>query len=116
MAWAGQMLDEGLAKGIADHAKAPTRAAQRMTGSVLDAANGGLAFERSLQQSRIASAASAAAGGQGDTSALLAKLDGIYERLGRLQVVMDSGALVGETIDKIDRALATRQLLTARGV
>lgn len=48
--------------------------------------------------------------------ATLAKLDAIYERLDRMQIVLDSGTLVGETIDKIDAALATNQLLRARGV
>lgn len=32
------------------------------------------------------------------------------------QIVLDTGVLVGETIDKIDSALATNQLLKARGV
>lgn len=49
-------------------------------------------------------------------TALLDKLDRIYERLSRLQIVLDSGALVGETIDKIDSALADKQALLARGV
>lgn len=48
--------------------------------------------------------------------AMLRKLDDIYERLGRLQMVTDTGALVGEMIDKIDAGLADRQLLSARGV
>jgi phage-related minor tail protein len=113
-AWIGEMLDEGLAKGVEDAANDPIKAMKKVSGSVLDAAQGGLAFERSLSGSRVT--ATAAAGAANNVDALLAKLDGIYERLGRLQVVMDSGALVGETIDKIDRALATRQLLTARGV
>ena len=51
-----------------------------------------------------------------DGGALLAKLDDIYNRLERLQIVLDTGTLVGETIDKIDAGLATRQLLNARGV
>ena len=48
--------------------------------------------------------------------AVLRKLDGIYERLNHLQIVLDTGTLVGETIDKIDAGLANRQLLSARGV
>ena len=52
----------------------------------------------------------------GSNVALLNKLDDIYEKLGRLQVVLDTGTLVGETIDKIDAGLATKQLLHARGV
>ena len=47
---------------------------------------------------------------------VLSKLDGIYERLGRLQMVTDTGALVGEMLDKIDAGLGEKQLLGARGV
>lgn len=49
-------------------------------------------------------------------SAMLDKLDSIYERLGRMQMVTDTGALVGEILDKIDTGLAEKQLLNARGV
>ena len=48
--------------------------------------------------------------------AVLAKLDDIYNRLDRMQIVLDTGTLIGETIDKIDAGLADRQLLSARGV
>lgn len=48
--------------------------------------------------------------------AILAKLDGIYERLSRLQVVLSSGTLVGEIIDLIDAELADKQLLATRSV
>lgn len=48
--------------------------------------------------------------------ALLNKLDKIYDRLDRLQIVLDSGTLVGETIDKIDAKLNDRELLAVRGV
>lgn len=50
-----------------------------------------------------------------DMSALYSRLDGIYERLGRLQVVLDTGTLVGETVDQYDAALAAKQRLAARG-
>ncbi len=115
-AWIGEMLDEGLAKGVDDAANDPIKAMRRVSSGVLDAASGmgGIGFERQLHNT--GSTAAVAAGGLGDTSALLAKLDGIYERLGRLQVVLDTGTLVGETIEKIDNSLATRQLLSARGV
>ena len=52
----------------------------------------------------------------GVDGAVLEKLERIYERLNRLKIVLDSGTLVGETIDKIDAALADKQLLTERGV
>ena len=54
--------------------------------------------------------------GIGDNRALLDKLDGIYDRLNRLQIVLDTGTLVGETIDKIDAGLGNVQSLRARGV
>ena len=44
------------------------------------------------------------------------KLDKIYDRLNRLQIVMNSGALVGEILDDIDSGLADKQLLSSRGV
>lgn len=119
MAWMGEGLDEGLAKGIEDNAKQPLKSVQRVASGVLDAAAGevgGIGFDRQLQQSRTARVASVVAGGVGDTSSLLAKLDGIYERLGRLQMVTDTGALVGEIADKMDAALGNKQLLSARGV
>lgn len=50
------------------------------------------------------------------TGAVLSKLEDIYARLDRMQIVLDTGTLVGETIDKIDAGLATRQLLSERGV
>ena len=54
--------------------------------------------------------------GSSNNGALIQKLDDIYTRLDRLQIVLDTGTLVGETIDKIDTGLADRQLLSARGV
>lgn len=53
--------------------------------------------------------------GLGD-GAVLSKLDDIYNRLDRMQIVLDTGILVGETLDKIDAGLADKQLLSARGV
>lgn len=47
---------------------------------------------------------------------VLNKLDGIYDRLGRIKMVTETGALVGEILDKIDAGLAEKQLLNARGV
>ena len=119
MAWMGEGLDEGLAKGIEDNAKQPLQSVQRVASGVLDAAAGevgGVGFDRQLQHSRTARVASVVSSGLGDTSALLSKLDGIYERLNHLQVVTETGALVGEIIDKVDAALGSRQALTARGV
>lgn len=54
-------------------------------------------------------------GGIGSDPEVLKRLDSIYERLARLQVVLDSGETVGGLIDKIDEALGEKQLLAERG-
>lgn len=115
-AWIGEMLDRGLAEGVLDNMGKPIDAMQQLSSDMLgeaDALNG-MELERNLHYS--ASAAQTAAAGAVDNSALLAKLDGIYERLGRLQVVMNGRAVVGEIIDEVDAALAGKQVLSARGV
>lgn len=115
-AWQGEMLTEGLAEGVEANATRPIRAMKRVADGVLDAVSTEMA-NRALWQTKTPTAQTVnSVGTTADNTALLAKLDGIYERLGRLQVVLDSGTLVGETIDKIDAALGNRQLLSARGV
>lgn len=116
----GVAIPEGIAKGMTDNAKLATNAVDDLSRDLVDAAEadvGGLAFERNLTYSaKAAQAAAAPAPAAADNSALLAKLDGIYERLGRLKMVTDTGALVGEMLDKIDQGLAAQQALYARGV
>ena len=56
------------------------------------------------------------AGNGADIRQMLNKLDGIYDRLGRLQMVMDTGTLVGEIADPLDMVLAEKQMLADRGV
>ncbi len=51
-----------------------------------------------------------------DNVEVLTALDRIYDRLNRLQVVLNNGVLVGEILDDIDAGLADKQLLSARGV
>lgn len=114
-AWMGEMLDKGLAEGVLDHAKEPIKAMQKVTNGVLGATDvGGIGFERQLSGAGTPGTSFSTAGV--DNASLLAKLEDIYQRLGNLQVVLDSGALVGGTIDKIDAGLAMRQTLHARGV
>lgn len=106
-------IPEGIAKGIDDNADIAEASVQDMTDSLTDQALNlnGATINRKLSTTFAGGAVENAA-----NSALLSKLDGIYERLNRLQIVLDTGTLVGETIDQVDAALANRQLLSARGV
>lgn len=113
-AWIGKMLDYGLAQGVDSNAGEPISAMRRVAANVLGSADAEMA-SRALNQTVTQSVVNTAAA-PGDNSALLEKLDGIYERLGRLQVVMNGRALVGEIIDDMDAALGSKQQLAARGV
>lgn len=109
----GKMLALGLSDGITKNADEPLSAITDLTDEML-------AETKALDGATINRKLTATFGNPGseanDTNALLSRLDGIYERLNRLQIVLDTGTLVGETIDKIDSRLADRQLLSARGV
>ena len=113
-AWIGKMLDYGLAQGVDSNAGEPISAMRRVAANVLGSADAEMA-SRALNQTVTQTVVNTAAT-PADNSAMLEKLDGIYERLGRLQVVMNGRALVGEIIDDMDAALGSKQQLAARGV
>ena len=113
-AWIGDMLDQGLAKGVLDNASDPVKAMQRVSGSVLDAAAGsvnGLALDRQLSQPMSYGAAATAT-----DSGLGAKLDKILAAIERGQVLtIDGDQLVGATAARYDSTLGQRRALAARG-
>ena len=113
-AWIGDMLDQGLAKGVLDNAKDPVQAMRQVSGSVLDAAAApvdGLSLTRTLSRPAAAPAAPV-----GTESGLGAKLDRILEAIERGQVLMiDGDALVGATANRMDNKLGQRRVLAARG-
>lgn len=112
-AWIGDMLDQGLAKGVLDHANDPIKAMQRVSDGILDAAAGdidGLNLNRQLSAQRTASAAAASNGG------LLDKLDRILSAIERGQILtIDGDILVGATADRYDSELGLKRTLAARG-
>ena len=110
----GKAIPEGIAKGVDDNTDIADNAVQDMTDDLTNQAVNlnGATINRKLATTFSMGSANMS----NDNSALLSKLDGIYERLSRLQIVLDTGTLVGEAIDKIDAGLATKQLLSARGV
>lgn len=113
-AWIGEMLDEGLAAGLADNANTPIAAVKRVADGVLDAAASGidgLSINRSLNSPAPSRMAAASSGEN-----LLNKLDRILNMLERGQVLtIDGDALVGATADRYDSQLGMRRALAARG-
>ena len=110
----GKFIPEGISVGIADNASSPLKALRNLADTMAeeDINLGTATLDRRLSSTFKAEPVTGASGGQ----SLLNKLDQIYDRLDRLQIILDTGTLVGETIDKIDAGLASRQLLSARGV
>ena len=103
----GKWIPAGIAQGILSNAGVASDAVQGVTDGLINGAT--------INRQLATTFDSGSVTGTADNS-LLDKLNGIYDRLGRLQIVLDTGTLVGETIDKIDNGLANRQLLNARGV
>ena len=110
----GKAIPEGIAKGVVDNVGLAKTSVENLTDDLSNQAVNlnGATINRQL----TATFAAGSTGLAGTNSALFSKLDKIYNRLNQLQIVLDTGTLVGETIDKIDAELATRQLLSARGV
>lgn len=106
----GAAIPEGIAKGISDN----TRIAANAVGTLSDALvtpdiNGGT-FNR-----KVAETFAPANNTDTGTGSVVAVLNDIYDRLDRMQVVLDSGQLVGGITDKVDRALGIRSAKAARG-
>lgn len=110
----GKFIAEGIGVGIEENADKPLDAMQELSDEMAEQEFGFNDATINRKLSTTFSADTTAANNH--TVNLLAKLDDIYNRLNRLQIVLDTGTLVGETIDKIDAGLADKQLLSARGV
>lgn len=110
MAGIGELLDEGLAVGINDGAKAPVNALDKLSDDMLDSvgALNGVTVERRMAHTY--SATSPAADG------ISSKLDQIYKALLSGQVIMlDGKTLVGSTAVRYDNELGQRRVLAERG-
>ena len=111
-AWIGEMLDEGLAKGVKDNASDPIKAMRQLSGNMLDEAGNlnGLTLERQLNHTFAAPA------GASVESGMLSKLDSILAAIEKGQVLLlDGDAMVGGTVGRMDAALGRRRALTVRG-
>jgi phage-related protein len=114
MAWIGDMLDQGLAKGLLDNSSDPIKAMQKVSGAVLDTATSGVnGLALDLQLRFPATSGTAAATGDGS---LASKLDAILTAIERGHVItIDGDQLVGATASRYDATLGQRRALAARG-
>ena len=107
----GSAIPEGVGVGIEENEKFALNAVDNMSQDLVNQAQhiNGVTLKRQLETTFKGSV---------DTNTnILDRLDTIAKKLeSKTQIVLDTGVLVGETIDKIDSALATNQSLVLRGV
>lgn len=107
----GELLDEGLAVGIEENAKAPINALDKLSEDMVDGAIGldGVTLERRMTYNNTPEATSTADG-------IAAKLDRIYQAILAGQVIMlDGKKLIGSTATGYDTELGQRRILAERG-
>jgi phage-related protein len=110
----GIAIPEGIAKGIEDNTDIADDAVTDLSDNMIDQTDkiNGLTINRKLQATfanRLDS------GKTLNASQLMEKLDLISERLGRLQIVLDTGELVGGLLDPIDSAMGDKYDKLVRG-
>ena len=109
----GRYIAEGIGVGITDNSDKPIGALDDLSNDMVngvDALNGAT-IDRKLATTFNVGSADVT----NNNASLLNKLDNIYERLNRLQIVLDSGVLVGETVDAFESALSMKKTHLARG-
>lgn len=106
----GYNLSAGIAEGI--DSGEPVKAVDKLSNDILNGVGdiNGATINRKLNTTFSVGSA-----GVGKNNDLLNRLDSIYDRLNRLQIVLDTGTLVGETVDAYDQAFANRKTQLARG-
>ncbi len=112
MAGLGELLDEGLAVGIEDGAKAPINALDKLSEDMLGETDelSGLSLERRMVHSFNPGTATSPVDG------ISSKLDRIYQAILSGQVIMlDGKTLVGSTATRYDTELGQRRVLAERG-
>jgi hypothetical protein len=107
----GMLLDEGLAAGIEDGAKAPINALDKLSEDMIGDGDtlGDINLERRMTHSF-------SAGNASQVDSIGAKLDQIYKAIKSGQVIMlDGKTLVGSTAVRYDNELGQRRVLAERG-
>lgn len=107
----GELLDEGLAEGIADGSDAPINALDKLSEDMIGGVEGldGVTLERRMTHASIP-------GAQSQVDGISGKLDRIYQALLNGQVIMlDGKTFVGSTATRYDNELGQRRVLVERG-
>ena len=123
----GEFFTQGFGEGIANEKDATVKEAESLaddtlkalkrvnnveifgSGDISDITQGNKSLQVKLNNAEYESSNNAM------ISVLGEKLDTVTEKLGRLQIVLDTGALVGETVEAYDKALSTKKTQLARG-
>lgn len=106
----GRYISEGIAEGITP--KESVKAVNKVGEEILRSAEdiNGATLNRRIENTFTGSV-------NADNKNVLNRLDNILKQLeAKTQIVLDTGVLVGETIDAIDAGLASNQMLRVRGV
>ena len=106
----GYNLSAGIAEGI--DSGEPVKAVDKLSNDIL---NGVSDINGATINHKLNTTFTVGSAGVGKNNDLLNRLDSIYDRLNRLQIVHDTGTLVGETVDAYDQAFANRKTQLARG-
>ena len=109
----GKYVAQGIASGIEENADDPINAVKKLGEDMAntDIDLNGATINRKLNTTFSAGSVNNAS----SISAVLSRLDRLYERLDRFKVVLDSGETVGALVDTIDGALSDRYDKLARG-
>ena len=106
----GVAIPEGIAKGIEDNTDIADDAVMDLSNDMIDKAGkiNGLTLNRQLETTFNGSVSS--------DNNILDRLDNIIKKLeSKTQIVLDTGTLVGETVDAYDQAFMNRKTQLARG-
>lgn len=105
----GKFIPAGIAVGIEANTKPLKDAMHGLSDLTTDAMTAELRMD-------VATPAVPVSASSGSDSLMLTKLGEMIETIKRLQVVMDTGTLVGELVDPMDDAIAQKLALVERGV
>lgn len=109
----GRYIAEGIGAGITANANSPLNALKKLGD---DMANQDINLNGATINRKLATTFSVNGDAISMDEAILNKLDNLADKISRLKMVLNNGALVGELIDDIDAGLADKQLLSIRGV